>query len=113
MVDSNKNEEHTSGFRKLRSRLVWHILSYPIFLKIMGIGLLTAILFGSVTLLQTRVGTSRILSQLQQQKVLSTTKLLVNTIEKSVSDGDTASILQLFEQIRVIYPEIHYYLLQR
>jgi len=108
MGDSNKNEEHTSGFRKLRSRLVWHILSFPIFLKIMGIGLLTAVLFGSVTLLQTRVGTSRILSQLQQQKVLSTTKLLVNTIEKSLSDGDIASIMQSLEQIRVIYPEIRY-----
>lgn len=108
MGDSNKNEEHVNGFRRLRSRLVWHILSFPIFLKIVGIGFLTAILFGSVTLLQTRVGTSRILSQLQQQKVLSTTKLLANTIETSVSEGDTASILRSLEQIRLIYPEIRY-----
>ncbi|MEJ2247353.1 MAG: hypothetical protein P8Y80_14945 [Acidobacteriota bacterium] len=108
MGDSNKNEEHVNGFRKLRSRLVWHMLSFPIFLKIMGLGFLTAILFGSVTLLQTRVGTSRILSQIQTQKVLSTTKLLVNIIEKSVSDGDTASIKQSLEQIRAIYPEIRY-----
>jgi signal transduction histidine kinase len=108
MGDSNKNEEHVNGFRKLRSRVVWHMLSFPIFLKIMGIGFLTAILFGSVTLLQTRVGTTRILSQLQKQKVLSTTRLLVNTIEKSAGDGDIASITQSLEQIRGIYPEIRY-----
>ena len=50
--------------RALASSIKWRILSFPIFLKIVGIGIITAILFGTVTLLQTRSTTSEILYEL-------------------------------------------------
>jgi signal transduction histidine kinase len=93
---------------KIFSNLAWRVLSFPIFPKIIGIGFLVAILFGSVTLLQTRVGTERILSQYMEQKVIAATRTLANTIEQPASNGDTSAVLQHLEQARAIYPEMQY-----
>lgn len=103
-----KNGNKTSGVRGMVSNLVWHLLSFPIFLKIMGIGFLTAILFGSVTLVQTRIGTSRILSQLLEQRVLTTTEALADAIAEPARKGDLSSVRQHLEQVRKIFPEMRY-----
>ncbi len=95
-------------FRKIISSFVGRVLSTPIFLKIMGIGILVAIVFGGITLLQTRAGTSRILFQLLEQKTLSTAEILADLVEKPASTGDVSSVLQLLDQARKIYPEIRY-----
>ena len=95
-------------FRRMLSAIVWRVLSTPIFPKIMGIGFLTAILFGGVTLLQMRAGTSRILYQVLEQKILTTTETLADMIDTPASTGDTISILQQLDQARRIYPEIRY-----
>jgi len=99
---------HTSGIPRFLSGLTWRILSFPLFLKIMGIGFLTAILFGSVTLIQTRIGTSNILSQLLEQQVLTTTEILANTIEEPATSGDMSDISRHLERAHEIYPEIFY-----
>lgn len=95
-------------FSRILSKFVWYVLSFPIFPKIMGIGFLVAILFGSVTLLQTRADTSRVLYQFLEQKILSTTETIANTIERPANTGDVLSILQHLDQAREINPGIRY-----
>ena len=95
-------------FRKFLSSLGWRVLSVPIFPKIMGIGFLTAILFGGVTLLQMRAGTSRLLYESLERKILTTTDSLADTIERPASMGDAYSILKHLDQAREIFPEIRY-----
>ena len=95
-------------FGTLASALKWRILSFPIFLKILGIGFLTAILFGSVTLLQTRSSTSQILYQLLEQRTLSMGRSLADTIERPASIGDYYSIRRHLLEAQKTFPEIRY-----
>jgi signal transduction histidine kinase len=95
-------------FGRFLSALAWRVLSIPIFPKIMGIGILTAILFGGVTIYQTRAGTSRVLYQVLERRILSTADILANIIEKPVSKGDISSVLQHLGQAKKIFPEISY-----
>jgi signal transduction histidine kinase len=108
MRGKNRSEPHVNKFRGIRSRLVWQILSIPIFLKIMGIGFLVAIIFGSVTLIQTRTGTSRILSQHLKEKVLDAAKMVAKTIQTPAGIGDTDSIQRQLNEIREIYADLVY-----
>jgi hypothetical protein len=84
------------------------LLSIPIFPKIMGIGFLVAMLFGGVTLIQTRAGTSKILNQILEQKILSTTEVLAEMVELPVKTGDVYAVLRVINHAQKIYPEINY-----
>jgi len=95
-------------FKTLASALKWRVLSFPIFLKIVGIGFLTAILFGAVTLLQTRSSTSQILYQLLEQRTVSMGRSLADTIERPASIGDYYSIRRHLLEIQKTFPEIRY-----
>jgi signal transduction histidine kinase len=94
--------------RRLLSAFSWRVLSFPIFLKILGIGFLTAILFGAVTLLQTRAGTSQILYQLLEQRSISMGHALADAIQRPASIGDFFSIMQHLEEAKKTFPEIRY-----
>jgi signal transduction histidine kinase len=74
----------------------------------MGIGFLVAMLFGGVTLIQTRAGTSKILHQILEQKMLSTTEMLAEMVELPVSTGDIYAVLRHINHARKFYPEINY-----
>ena len=95
-------------FRALVSSIRWRILSFPIFLKIIGIGILTALLFGAVTLLQTRATTSEILYQLLEQKTIAMGRTLADTIERPASTGDYYSISRHLKEAQKSFPEIRY-----
>jgi signal transduction histidine kinase len=94
--------------RALASSLKWRILSFPIFLKIVGIGIITAILFGAVTLIQTRSTTSEILYQLLEQKTIALGRSLADTIERSASTQDYYSIRRHLIEAQESFPEIRY-----
>lgn len=94
--------------RTLTSSIKWRILSFPIFLKIIGIGLLTAILFGAVTLIQTRATTSEILYQLLEQKTIAIGRSLADTLERSASTDDYYSIKRHLQETQKSFPEIRY-----
>jgi signal transduction histidine kinase len=94
--------------RKLISALKWRILSIPIFLKILGIGFLTAVLFGAVTLIQTRSSTSKILYQLLEQRTISMGRTLTDTIERSASTGDYFAVVRHLQDAQKTFPEIRY-----
>ncbi len=94
--------------RRLLSAFSWRVLSIPIFLKILGIGFLTAILFGAVTLLQTLASTSQILYQLFEQRTFSMGQSLADTIERPASTGDYFSVMEHLQEARKTFPEIRY-----
>ncbi len=94
--------------RRLISAFSWRVLSIPIFFKILGIGFLSAILFGGVTLLQTRASTSQILYQLLEQRALSMGRSLADTIERPASTGDFFAVMQHLEEAKKTFPEIRY-----
>jgi signal transduction histidine kinase len=94
--------------RRLVSAFSWRVLSIPIFFKILGIGFLSAILFGTVTLLQTRTSTSQILYQLLEQRTLSMGRSLADTIERPASTGDYFSVLEHLQEAKKTFPEIRY-----
>jgi len=95
-------------FRRLLSAFSWRVLSFPIFLKILGIGCFTAILFGGVTLLQTRASTSQILYQLLEQRTLSMGRSLADTIERPASTGDFFAVMQHLQEAKKAFPEMRY-----
>ena len=95
-------------FRRLISAFSWRVLSIPIFLKILGIGFLTAILFGAVTLLQTRASASQILYQLLEQRTLSMGRSLADTIQSSASTGNFFEVMRHLQEAKKTFPEIRY-----
>lgn len=94
--------------RRFLNTFSWRVLSIPIFYKIVGIGLLTAILFGAVTLLQTRASTSQILYQLLEQRAVLIGRSLADAIERPASTGDFFTVMQHLRQARTTSPEIRY-----
>ncbi|HTY63055.1 MAG TPA: sensor histidine kinase [Acidobacteriota bacterium] len=95
-------------FRTFVSSIRWRILSFPIFLKIIGIGIITAMLFGAVTLLQTRATTSDILYQLLEQKTIAMGHSLADTLERPTSTGDYYAISRHLKEAQKSFPEIRY-----
>jgi signal transduction histidine kinase len=94
--------------KALASSIRWRILSFPIFLKIVGIGIVTALLFGAVTLLQTRATTSEILYQLLEQKTIAMGRSLADTIARPASTEDYYSISRHLKEAQKTFPEIRY-----
>jgi signal transduction histidine kinase len=90
------------------SRFKSRILSIPIFFKILGIGFLTAALFGAVILVQTRSSASKILYQLLEQRAISMSRSLADTIERPASTGDLFSVMSHIQEARKTFPEIRY-----
>ena len=70
--------------------------------------LITAILFGAVTLLQTRSTTSEILYQLLEQKTIAMGRSIADTIERPASTGDYYSIRRHLKEAQKSFPEIRY-----
>jgi signal transduction histidine kinase len=94
--------------KRITSAFVDNILSIPIFYKIMGIGVLVAVFFGGVLLLQTRVSASRFLHQLLEQNILTTTDMLGHVVERSLNSADLSSIRQNLDQAKRTFPDIHH-----
>jgi signal transduction histidine kinase len=99
--------------RRLISAFSRRILSIPIFFKILGIGALTAILFGTVTLLQTRASSSQSLYQLLEQKTISMGHLMADNIERPASIDDFFAVQQYLQEAKKNFREIRYALLRK
>lgn len=95
-------------FGRSISRLFWGVLSIPLFLKIMGIGLVVAAVFGSVTVLQIRGSISRALHQMLEQRTRSMAHSLVAGLERPMSTGDVFSVDQRLQRTLQMFPDIRY-----
>ena len=95
-------------FGRSVSRLFWGVLSIPLFFKIMGIGLVVAAVFGSVTVLQIRGSISRALHQMLEQRTRSMAHSLVAGLERPMSTGDVFSVDQRLQRTWQMFPDIRY-----
>lgn len=90
------------------SRLLWRVLSIPLFFKIMGIGVVVAIVFASTTLLQIHGAVSQALYGLQEDRTWSISRSLAADIERPMSTGDLLSVQEKIHQARRLFPDIRY-----
>ena len=86
----------------------WRILSVSIFFKILGIGALVAILFGGVTLVQTRKILEQSLSRILEQNARFTGRLMATSLEPFLADGDATGIEQRLSRWIASCPELLY-----
>lgn len=95
------------AFRRNR-RLIWRFLSVPIFWKVLGIGVLVAALFGTVTLWQTHTITSRILRRNLEQRTLELTRSLSVQLENPLATGNEPAIHWQLLHYLANFPEVRY-----
>jgi signal transduction histidine kinase len=84
------------------------VLSAPLFFKIMGIGLVVAAVFGSVTLIQVYGSVSRTLHQVLEQRARSMARSLAASLERPMSTGDLFSVDQRLRRTRRMFPDARY-----
>jgi len=94
--------------RTFVSSIVERALSIPIFFKVLGIGAVVAVLFGSLTLVQTQAGASQFLYRLLEQGSLSTAHMVVDTMEAHGGTADIAGIMEHLRDVRLELPEVRY-----
>ena len=97
-----------SIFSKPASRFVWWVLSIPLFFKIMGIGLVVAAVFGSITLLQLHGSISHALHQMLEEQTRSIASSLVVSLERPMSTGDLLAVNQRLQRVRLMFPDVRY-----
>jgi len=90
------------------SPFFWRALSVRLFYKIMGIGLLVAIIFGGVTLLFVRHSTSQALAKTAQQRAESIARLLASNLAEPIHTQDTNRLKKTLEQSRKMLSDIRY-----
>ncbi len=93
---------------RIASRGGWHVLSVSIYIKILGIGALAALLFGSVTLVQTRASMSHILYQLLEQRTFSAAHTLAVNLERPMSTNDSFGVAQRLQEAQNLYSDARY-----
>ena len=86
--------------------VMWRILSAPIFLKVIGIGAVVAVIFGSVTLFVTKRGTDNFRRQMVGLRLAPTTQELARKLESTMVDADSDSVQRLIEQTLQENPDI-------
>lgn len=96
------------GLRRISRRL----LSIPIFWKVLGIGVLVAALFGTVTLWQTHTMTSRILQRDLGQHTLQVARSLSLELERPLLTDDALAIQGELNQYLKMFPETRYIIIR-
>jgi len=95
-------------FAGLVRQVLWRLLSFPIYFKIMGIGMLTAFIFGGFTLYQVRSYSSAIHYPLLEQRNMSIASSLASHFEQLILTSNWFEIHQMLKQEKNIYPDIRY-----
>ena len=75
-------------------RLRHRVLSVSIFVKVLGIGMIVALVFGSVTILQTRQDMGRFLGRLLEERTRGEARAVANKLERAATTGDLFSVQQ-------------------
>ncbi|GMR24518.1 MAG: histidine kinase [Acidobacteriota bacterium] len=94
--------------RKAVSFMTWKVLSVPIFFKIMGIGALVALLFGSVMLVQTRRTLAESLTRMLEQNAIFTGRTIAANLEEHMVPDDTSGLDERLSRLLESYPELRY-----
>lgn len=96
----------------LLKRLFTWLFSVPIFLKIMGTGMLVAFIFGSVVLYQTRTSLSRTLYRILEEKTKSMAVSLSSHIERLIATGDLFTIKRHLMRLMESNPGLCYVIVE-
>jgi len=99
-------------FRWLAEKLVWWALSVPIFVKILGIGLLTTVLFGTVAFYQIRTGMLRTHYQIHGEAALSLATSLAGRLDPLVAAGNTSGMNVEVNRTMGEFPDVRYVVVQ-
>ncbi len=90
----------------------WKIFSVPIYIKILGIGLLVTLLFGVVTFYQLRVGVYRTYYQVYGETAASLATALASRIEGMVRESDISAIDHELELTMEAFSGVRYVVVQ-
>lgn len=88
--------------------LVDWALSFPMFIKILGIGVLAVGLFAVLTLLLIRSSATRSLQTILEQRAACTAAFLASQLEAPLASGNQAAIQEKLERIRQTYDDLRY-----
>jgi len=97
----------------LFSRIIWRVLSVPIFLKILGIGAVVAIVFGSATLNLTQNGMADRLYLLLEGESSTVARTLAEQLEQSLVTGDLYAVQRQIDQFNAVSGHIRYIIVRR
>lgn len=99
-------------FTSILQRLRWIILSPPIFVKILGIGLLTGLIFGSIAYYEISNGMLRTHYQIHGEYALSLASSLASTLEPSLYANDTGKMDMEIARAMGEFPDTRYIVVQ-
>jgi signal transduction histidine kinase len=97
-----------SSFLSLFQTIRWHLLSFPLFFKIVGVGVLTAFLFGWTTLYLVRGNSRAMHYPLLEQKNNSVALSLASHLELLMLTNAWFEIHNLLQKEKIAYPDIQY-----
>jgi signal transduction histidine kinase len=98
--------------RRGGNRVAWWALSVPIFLKILGIGMLVTVLFGSVAFYQIRTGMLRTHYQIHGETALSLAMSLAGRVETLMIPPDFSALNVEVNRTMGEFPDVRYIVLQ-
>ena len=98
--------------RRWTEKLRWWALSVPIFVKILGIGLLTTVLFGAVAFYQIRMGMLRTHYQIHGEAALSLAMSLAGRLDSLIDSNNIAGMNVEVNRTMGEFPDVRYIVVQ-
>lgn len=102
----------TSQLAQWLNRLRWLVLSVPIFIKILGIGLLVTVLFGAVAFYQIRTGMLRTHYQIHGETAFSLATSLAARLDALLHNGDETAVNIEVTRTMGEFPDVRYIVVQ-
>jgi signal transduction histidine kinase len=96
----------------LLKRFFTWVVSVPIFLKIMGTGMIVAFIFGIVVLYQTQTSLSRTLYRILEQRTESMAVSLASYIERPLVTGSIFTVKEHLMRLKKITPDLRYIIVE-
>ena len=92
--------------------IIWQVLSVPIFIKVLGIGLVVTMLFATVAFFQIRTGMFHTHYQVHAETALSVATSLATRIESLMASRNIASMDRDLNETMLSFPDIRYVVVQ-
>lgn len=98
--------------KTIRARLLRRVLSVPLYVKILGIGLFLTVIFGAVMFFQLRGTQFRIHNQIHLETVYHAAQSLVSRLERLGTLEDTAAVEDEIGEILYTFHNVRYIVVQ-
>ncbi|MFQ5808767.1 MAG: HAMP domain-containing protein, partial [Armatimonadota bacterium] len=94
------------------SRVLWWLLSAPVFVKVLGIGGLIAVMFAGVTLYNIRGNMAQTLYETLEQTTVATADSLSRRLERPMLVDDLFTVRRDLGRAMATFPEVRYIIVQ-